>query len=399
MSVSVTHRPQATQGDGGGAAAPMRRDDVRITRVETRRDRRAFVELPYRLYRDTPAWVPPLRRDEYHRLSPRHNPFHAHASIELWLAWRGDRVAGRIAAIEDRLHNDTHGERLTWFGFFEAEDAGVAQALLATVEAHAAARGHQAVRGPANPSLNDSVGLLVDAFEHQPYIMMPYNPPSYRGFIEAAGFTKVKDLLAWDIDMTEPLGGRIARLQERLASRRRIQIRPVRMTRDGFQADLDHLKTIYRAAWSDNWGFVPPTDAEIQQLAVELKPVVDPELALFAEVDGKVAGCALALPDLNQVLRHMNGRLWPLGVIHFLRRRSLITRARVLLLGVLPPFRRFGLYPLLIADLHRRGRARGYTRGELSWTLEDNHLVNEGIAAAGGRHHKTYRLFEKPVTR
>ena len=239
--------------------------------------------------------------------------------------------------------------------------------------------------------------IQLDAFDAEPYLMMPWNPSTYAGFIEGAGFQKAKDLLAWDIDLTVPLGGRIEKLKERLASRRKIRIRPVRMGKREFQADLDNLKQVYRAAWSDNWGFVPPTDAEIDQLAVELKPIVDPELALFAEVDGALAGCALALPDLNQVLRHMNGSLWPFGVIHFLRRRSLITRGRVLLLGVLPEFRRLGLYPLLIADLHQRGRQRGYTRAELSWTLEDNHLVNEGIVAAGGRHSKTYRIYEKPV--
>lgn len=397
MTPSVTHRPQGTQGNGAAAELPTPTADVHITRVAQARDRRAFVELPYELYRDTPAWVPPLRRDEYNRLSSHHNPFHAHAAMELWLARRGDRVVGRVAAIVDHLHNATHGEQLMWFGFFEATDDIVAAALLATVDAHARATGHRIIRGPANPSLNDSVGLLVDAFEHEPYIMMPYNPPTYAGFIEQAGYRKAKDLFAWDIDINAPLGDRITRLQDRLATRRRIQVRPVRMTRAGFQDDLDHLKAIYRAAWSDNWGFVPPTDAEIQQLATELKPVVDPELALFAEVDGVVAGCALALPDLNQVLRRMRGRLWPFGIIHFLRRRSLITRARVLLLGVLPAYRRLGLYPLLIADLHRRGRARGYTRGELSWTLEDNYLVNQGIVAAGGRHHKTYRLYEKSL--
>ena len=169
------------------------------------------------------------------------------------------------------------------------------------------------------------------------------------------------------------------------------------MSSAGFQRDLDHLKAIYRSAWSDNWGFVPPTDAEIQHLAVDLKPVIDPQIALFADVDGVMAGCALALPDLNQVLTRMNGRLLPFGLFHFLRRRSIIDRARVLLLGVLPEFQRLGLYPLLIAELHRRGRAQGYTRGELSWTLEDNHLVNAGIVAAGGRHHKTYRIYEKPL--
>lgn len=385
MSVSVTQRQLPVQ------------DNLRVTRVESARDRARFVELPYQLYPSTSPWVPPLRRDEHRRLSPRHNPFHEHAEVQLWLACRGDLPVGRIAAIDDRLHNETHRERITWFGFFEATEPAVAQALFDVVETHATGRGHAAVRGPANPSLHDSVGTLVDAFDHAPYILMPYNPPSYGEYIEGAGYHKVKDLLAWDIDMQQAVGDRVARVHERLAARRRIHIRTVDMSRAGFQRDLDHLKAIYRSAWSDNWGFVPPTDAEIQQLAADLKPVVDPHIVLFAEVDGVVAGCALALPDLNQVLSRMSGRVLPFGVIHFLRRRSIINRARVLLLGVLPEFRRLGLYPMLIAELHRRGRARGYVRGELSWTLEDNHLVNAGIVAAGGRHHKTYRIYEKSL--
>jgi GNAT superfamily N-acetyltransferase len=245
--------------------------------------------------------------------------------------------------------------------------------------------------------LNDSVGLLVDAFDQDPYVLMPYNPPEYPRFIEAAGYVKAKDLLAWDIDATAPIGGRVRRVSERLAARLGVSLRSVDMTKAGFDRDLQHLNAIYRAAWTDNWGFVAPTEAEIRQFAIELKPALDPEMVLFAEIDGHVAGCAVAVPDLNQVLKRMNGRLFPFGLVHFLRRKSIVNRTRVLLLGVLPAFRRRGLYPLLIAELQRRAVAQGYQRAELSWTLEDNDAVNAGIVAAGGHRHKTYRLYEKPV--
>lgn len=385
MSVSVTHRDPRTQ------------HDVVVTEATSRADLRRFVEVPYTLYARDPHWVPPLRRDERRRLSPRHNPFLAHATMRLWIARRGRAATGRVAAIDDRLHDETHQERVTWFGFFEAADEASAGALMRVVEAHAASRASGVVRGPANPSLNDSAGLLVDAFDRDPFILMPYNPPSYPGYLERAGYRKAKDLLAWEFDMAAPLGERIARVGARLASRSDVVVRTARMSTAGFARDLDHLKAIYRAAWRDNWGFVPPTDAEIRQLAAELKPVLDPELVLFAEVHGHVVGCAVALPDLNQVLKRMGGRLLPFGVVHFLRRERLVNQARVLLLGVLPSHRRSGIYPLLVAELHRRGLARGYVRGELSWTLEDNTLVNAGIEAAGGRHHKTYRIYEKPV--
>lgn len=366
-----------------------------IAPVTTARQLRRFIDLPYALYANHPHWVPPLRRDEYRRLSPTENAFLQHATVDLWLASSGGRTTGRIAAIEDRLHNDTHREAVTWFGFLEAGSVETARALFAAVERHAGERGSTAVRGPANPSLNESAGLLVDCFDEDPYVLMPYNPPSYPGFVEAAGYQKVKDLLAWHIDMSAPPPERITRLADRVASRNGISVRTLEP--GSFERDLDIMQGIYRAAWQDNWGFVPPTDAEIRQLAIELRPILDPEIVLFAERAGRPVGCAVAIPDVNQVLKRMRGRLFPFGVLHFLRRHAIIDQARVLLLGVVPEMRRMGLYPLLIAELHRRGLRRGYRRGELSWTLEDNDAVNAGIAAVGGRRHKTYRLYEKPL--
>jgi hypothetical protein len=356
---------------------------------------RQFVELPYQLYAGVPQWVPPLRRDERRRLTPRHNPFLAHAEMQLWIARDRGRVTGRIAAIDDQLHNEKHGEHVVWFGFFEAADAETARRLLEEVEAWARARGARAVRGPANPSLNESAGLLVDAFDADPYVLMPYNPASYPGFVEGVGYRKAKDLLAWDIDLTTPRPERIGKLAERVAQRHGIKVRTVDLA--AFDRDLGILQTIYRAAWDDNWGFVPPTDAEIRQLAVDLKPILDPELVLFAEIKGQPVACSVAIPDVNQVLKRMKGNLLPFGIVHFLRRRSIVNRARLLLLGVMPAVRRMGLYPLLIFESHRRAVARGYTRGELSWTLEDNELIHAGIEAAGGRRYKTYRLYEKPL--
>jgi hypothetical protein len=249
------------------------------------------------------------------------------------------------------------------------------------------------LRGPANPSLNESAGLLMDAYDERPYVLMPYNPPFYAEAVEAAGFVRAKDLLAWDIDLTAPLPERLARIAARRARNQRVTVRSVELRR--FDEELQTLQRIYRAAWDDNWGFVPPTDAEVRQLAAELRPIVDPNVTLIAEMGGQPVGCAVAIPDANQVLSRINGRLLPFGFLHFLRRRSIVTRARVILLGVVPEARHLGLYPFLVAAIHRGGVASGYTRGELSWTLEDNHAINAGIEAAGGRRYKTYRLYEK----
>lgn len=356
---------------------------------------RQFIKLPYTLYARNRNWVPPLRRDERRRLDPAHNPFFEHAVMQRWLARRGGRVVGRIAAIDDRLHNEAHREKTTWFGFLEAEDAPTTAGLLQQVERWGSARGSTTVRGPANPSLNESAGLLIDAFDQDPYILMPYNPPEYPAFVEGAGYRKVKDLFAWEIDLTEPPPERIAKIADRAGRRHGIVVRTLNMRE--FDRDLATIQMIYRAAWQDNWGFVPPTDAEIRQLAVDLKPIVDRELVLFAEMKGRPVACAVSIPDANQVLKRMSGRILPFGLMHYLRRRQIMTQARLMLLGVLPEFRRIGLYPLLIAESHRRGVAGGYKRGELSWTLEDNDTINAGIEAVGGRHYRTYRIYEKPL--
>jgi GNAT superfamily N-acetyltransferase len=363
--------------------------------VDSPRLKKQFIELPYRLYAGDPHFVPPLRRDERRRFDPGHNPFLEHAEIRCWLALDDRRVVGRVAAIDDRLHNQVHGESITWFGFLEAVDSGTTRALLAAVEAQASRRGSLAVRGPVNPSLHEAAGLLVDGFHDDPCVLMPYNPPSYATFVEEAGYRKVKDLFAWELDLTAPLGERVARIADRVKMRHRITLRPVDLKQ--FDAELDRIKVIYRAAWADNWGFVPPTDAEIRQLAADLRPIVDPEIVLFAEMDGGPVGCAVSIPDVNQMLKRMNGRMFPTGIVHFLRRRRIITRGRMLMLGVLPHVRRLGLYPLLIAESVRRGVPRGYTRAEVGWTLEDNTLINAGIEAAGGRRSKTYRVYEKPL--
>jgi GNAT superfamily N-acetyltransferase len=353
-----------------------------------------FVEFPYSLYAGHPHWVPPLRRDEYRRLTPKHNPFFEHGEIEMWLARDGGRVTGRIAAIHDRLHDATHHERATWFGFFEARDQATASVLLRTVEDRAKARGSAVVRGPANPSLNESAGLLIDCFDEDPSILMPYNGPEYPGYVEAEGYRKAKDLLAWDIPVG-PAPERIARVAERVSRRHGITVRPANLRE--YKRDLALMIGIYKAAWVDNWGFVPPTDAEITQLANDLRPIIDPEIVLFAEQNGRAVACSVALPNVNQVLKRMGGNLLPFGIVHFLRRKSIINELRLLILGVLPEARKVGLYPLLIAENHRRAHAAGYRRAELSWTLEDNDDINAGIEATGGRRNKTYRLYEKRV--
>jgi GNAT superfamily N-acetyltransferase len=371
----------------------MRTTEIRT--VQHRRDLKRFIELPFRLHRHDPHWVPPLLISEWERFDPRKNPFYRHARVQPFLALRGDEVVGRIAAIDDDHHLAAHRDGVAFFGYFEAVDEEAAGALLGTVEAWAAGLGRGALRGPANPSMNDGAGLQIDGYDRDPFIMMPFNPPTYPGFVEAAGFRKVKDLYAWYVDEANGLGERLSRLVDRVERRLKPVVRPVDMRH--FDRDLAILKRVYNEAWEENWGFVKYSDAEFDHLAAELKLILDPDIALIAEVDGEVAGLTLTLPDANQVLKRMGGRLLPFGFVALLNRRRIIDQVRMPILGLMPAFRRTGLELVLIREVWRRGTVKGYRRCECSWILEDNEAMNAGIRAAGGYLAKTYRIYQKQL--
>ena len=368
---------------------------VVITRAASRADLRRFIDLPYRLHADDPNFVAPLRIGEFEKFNRKKNPFYQHARIELFLAVDGNEVVGRIAAIDDDLHNEIHGENLMFFGFFEAGDAVTAQALYDAVENHAHTLGRALVRGPANPSMNDGAGFQIDAFDTMPYVMMPQNPPSYPDYAEAAGYRKIKDLWAWRYDVQGGIGERLERLAARVRERNQITLRSADMKR--LSDELAILKEIYSKAWEQNWGQVPYTEAEFDHLGSELKLIVDPELVLFLEVDGKAVAVALTLPDVNQVFKRFNGRLFPFGIFHLLNRKRIIKRARLPILGVMPDYRNRGLELVLIDELGKRGCAKGLVEGEMSWVLKDNEGVNKPARAVNAELYKTYRLYQKTL--
>jgi hypothetical protein len=366
-----------------------------IRPVRGRADLRRFIEYAYARNGADPHWIPPLRIAERDRLRPRTNPFFAHADVALLLAWRNGRVVGRIAAIDDRLHNDTHGDNLAAFGFFEAEDEESAHALLAEVEAWARQRGRAAVRGPLNPSLNESAGLLVDGFDRDPMLMMPHNPREYAGYLEAAGYGKAKDLFAWLYDMAHGAGPKIERMARRFADSQRVVVRRLELRE--FDREVDRLREIYCRAWERNWGFVAPTEAEFRRIAKELRPIFDPRCALIAEVDGRPIACAVAVPDINQALKGTGGRLFPLGLPRILMRKRIVDQARLLLVGIVSGFRRPGLFALLMCSLDRQLAGTEYRRLEFSWVLEDNRDVNRAAEELGSSRYKTYRIYQKTL--
>jgi hypothetical protein len=365
-----------------------------IRAVRGRQDFRRFIGYPYDRNAADPHWIPPLRLSEGERLTPRKNPFFAHADVELLLAWRGTSVVGRIAAIDDRQHLETHRDNVAFFGFYEAADAEATRALLGAVEAWATARGRGHVRGPVNPSLNESAGLLIDGFDTDPMLLMPHNPPDYAAFIESAGYAKVKDLYAWLYELGAAPPAIIAKLAERVRARERLTVRPLKLSE--FTQEVERLRVIYSAAWEHNWGFVAPTRDEFRRLASELKPIFDTRCSVCAEVDGRMVAVAVAVPDINQALKGTNGRLFPLGLIRLLARKRYITQIRLLLLGVDQAYRTRGLYPLLLAQLHRQTVGL-YQRAEFSWVLEDNRDINQPAEMAGAQRYKTYRIYQKAL--
>jgi GNAT superfamily N-acetyltransferase len=369
---------------------------LEIRPVSGSKDFRSFIDYAYKRNASDPHWVPPLRLGEHDRLNPKKNPFFAHADVALLLAEHNGRVAGRIAAIDDRLHNEAHQDNVCMFGFFEADDAEAARALLSSVEAWARSRGRALVRGPINLSLNDSCGLLVDGFDSDPMLMMPHNPPEYAGFIQSAGYGKVKDLFAWIYDLGQPVPPLITRLAERRRDRLRVTIRPIKMAE--FVREVDRLREIYASAWERNWGFVAPTAEEFRHIANDMKQIFDARLAVVAEADGRLVACAVALPDINQALRGTDGRLFPLGLIKLLRRRRYIDQGRLLLLGIDAAYRSQGLLPVLLLELQRQVSNGPYKRVEFSWVLEDNHDINRPAAELGARRYKTYRIYQKAIS-
>jgi GNAT superfamily N-acetyltransferase len=360
-----------------------------------RADREAFVGLPYHLHRALPGWTPLLRKDARAVLDPARNPFYEHAEQELFLARRGGCVVGRVAAIHDRLHNETHSDRVGFFGFFESvDDPAVAAALLDAAAGWLRGRERDVLRGPMSPSINDEAGLLVDGFETPSVLMMPHHPPYYAGLLEGAGLRKAKDLLAFQSTGTA--------LPERLVAatdvvRRRYGVTCRRLDMKRFHDEVAVVKRVFNAGWERNWGAVPLTDREVAHLAAQLKPIVVPDLVAFAERGGEPIGFAAAIPDLNVALRaNPSGRLFP-GILKVLWASRRLTRLRVLLLGVLPAWQGRGVDALLYRHVWENGRARGFDWAEAGWVLEDNHAMINGLRRMGFEVYKTYRVYERPL--
>lgn len=376
----------------------MSESAVTVRAVAGSTDLEHFLRLPWRIYRTDPHWVPPLLADVRAALEPKH-PFHRHAEVQLFLARRGAEVVGRIAGTVNHAHNRFAGDEVGFFGLFECiDDAGVAEALLREVESWLRARGRTSARGPFNLSTNDelySPGVLIDGFDTPPIVMMAHTPPYYARLLEVCGYQRSKDLVCYWVKRVEVTPARLTRIIERARRAEGFQVRPIDMKR--FAQEVAAVQEIYNSAWERNWGFVPMTPEEIAYMARHLRPVVRPELCVLAFAGEQPVAFALALPDYNQVLRRLNGRLLPTGIFKLLWYRRSIDAIRVITLGVKPEFRQLGLDAVLMARIFEAAVKLGMAEGECSWILEDNLPMRGGIEGIGGTVYKTYRVFEKAL--
>ena len=375
---------------------------VVIERIgRSRRELSRFFDVADALYASDPLFVAPIRSDVA-KVFQGENPFFRHGEMQLFIARRGGRDVGRVAAILDRNHNEFHGEKTAFFGFFESEnDPEVAGKLLEAAALWGRERKMTVLRGPTNPTLNDEAGLLVDGFDSPPVMMMTYNPPHYAALIEGQGFSKVKDLLAFWFPLEEKPLERLTRVAERFRRRSpEIQVRNV--TRGSLTRDLGRIREVYNEAWEKNWGFVPMTGEEMDFMAARLKPLLVPELLWIGEAprpDGSLEPMAfmLMLPDYNVAIAPTRGRLLPFGWLRFLLARSRVRTVRVVTLGVKKPWRQSGIQSIMMADSLRFLLKKGYTGAEVSWLLEDNELVIGAVRLWGGRLYKTYRIYDKAL--
>ena len=371
----------------------MSNQELHIEEVRNEQDVMTFIRFPWMIYQGDPYWVSPLLKDQLQKFSPTH-PFRSHSEMILFLAHRGGEIVGRIAGIIDHSFVEFHQEKTGFFGFFESiQDAQVTGLLLSKVKDWLRGHGMEKIIGPMNPSTNDECGLLVDGFNSSPRLMMPYNPVYYNALLEGAALKKAKDLYAYFVEQSSFVAGRLNRIATKLIRKEpNLRVRPINLPH--FDEELTIIKDIYNHAWSRNWGFVPLTEAEIDDLAKNLKPLVVPDLVLFAYWQDEPVGFSVALPDYNEVLKRLNGKLGPLGFLKFLYFSRKINTVRVMLLGVKHAFQKRGVEGLLYYETFKRGIRKGYCKAECSWILEDNLLMQHGIEAMGGKRYKTYRIYE-----
>lgn len=374
--------------------------EINVIPVESDYDKKRFIEFPYKLYAKDSNWVEPLRFDVKNNLDTKKNPFYSHARLKMWIAVKNAEVVGRIAAIINDNHNSFHNEKTGFFGFFESiDDKSVSAPLFDSALGFLRDEGMKTARGPVSPSTNDECGLLVSGFDKEPVMLMPYNPPYYEELLTSYGFAKAKDMYAFwiskDVIKDQKMMDKLERITEMIKKREGIVYRNLNMK--DFNNEVRRVKEVYNDAWSRNWGFVPLTDDEIDHLAKNLKMAVDPDFVQFADIDGKPVGFSLTLPDINQAIKGLNGKLFPLGVFKFLANKKKINRLRVIIMGVKKDYQKMGIDAGFYRDVIKAGNRKNYTGAEISWVLEDNLAMVQTAEKLGAKIYKILRIFDKEL--
>lgn len=372
---------------------------ISVKEVGSKKELAAFIDFPHSLYRDDPNYVPELFIAQRDILTPGKHPFHEHSKLQTFLAYKDNKVVGRIAAILNNNHNKFKSASDGFFGFFDAEnDADVSSKLFEEARAWLKKNGSTTMIGPVNPTTNDACALLVEGFDKPPVAMMTYNKPYYISLIESFGFTKETDLLAYDL-RTKDVFKKAVELKQAIVTRlakRNIILRPINLK--DFKNEVKKVKEVYNNAWEKNTGFVPMTDAEFNYLGKDLKQILDKDFCMVAEHNGKIIGFGLAIPDINQVLiKIKRGRLFPTGIFKLLFGLKKINYVRVLALGVEEEYRRLGIEACFYAEMIEKAAAKNLIGGEASWILENNVMMNKGMASLNAVPYKRYRIYQKAI--
>jgi GNAT superfamily N-acetyltransferase len=370
---------------------------ITVIPVKSKKELSQFIQFPFKLYQNDSNWVPPLIADMKNRFNPQKNPYFEHSEVQPFLALEAGKVVGRITAHTNRQHNKTHNDAIGFFGFFDCcNDKKIAEALLDEAEQWLLTKNCDTMRGPLSFSVNEETGLLIEGFDSPPLIMMPYNLPYYQKLLEECDLKKAMDLYAYQIKV-QKTPEKIERLTQKLQKRGNFTVRCLSKKGKALKKDVETVFEIYTKAWEHNWGDVPLTKSEFEATVKQMLPIVRPEFVYIAEVDGKPAGFSLTLPDYNFVLQKMNGRIFPIGFLKALYYQNKIPRLRVLAMGVIKEFQNRGIDTVFYAKSFDTAHHHkiNWETAEFSWVLEINSMMNKIAVRLGGKHYKTYRIYDK----
>ncbi|HWQ25385.1 MAG TPA: hypothetical protein VN367_01255 [Chlorobaculum sp.] len=375
---------------------------IEIRRVNTKNERKQFIKFAWKVYRNDPKlnqnWVPPVISDYMKTLDTESYPLYDHAELAMFTAWKDGVMAGTIAAIKNRRHNEIHEDKVGFWGFFEClNDQKVANALFEAAAIWLKSKGLDAMRGPVSPSMNDQCGMLVRGYDSPPVFLMLYNPPYYNDLCLNSGHKVAQELLAWYIDQKLIDIERLRRISQHVMKREGLSIRILDMK--NFDSEIEKMRDIYNGAWEKNWGFVPMTDKEFDFLAKSLKPIANPHYIYFVENrEGKTIGFSLSLPDINQALKHVNGNPFtPWGLVKYLWYKRNISTVRTIVMGVLPEYRNKGIDSILNTQIADYGGKHGVFASEMSWVLKSNEAMSKLAQVIGGKPYKEYVIYEKAI--